>query len=140
MENMEGVNYVSQPAPEQATNGAAGLDIRAATSMTLKPGKVSMIPTGWGVELPLGYEMQVRPRSSMAKEGLIIPNSPGTIDSDYRGEICVLMMPLGNKSVTINAGDRIAQAVVCAVADTYNVFGELGKTRRGSGGFGSTGV
>jgi dUTP pyrophosphatase len=101
-----------------------------------------MFPTGFAVEVPQGYELQVRSRSGLAKQGLFVTNSPGTIDSDYRGEICVLLSNLDpNRSYTVNRGDRIAQLVLCEVPRlSIQEVEELSSTERGEGGFGSTGA
>ncbi len=137
----------SLPLPAYATNGAAGADLRAnfATSerggMTLAPMERRLIPTGLSVEIPPGFEMQIRPRSGLAlKHGLGLANSPGTIDSDYRGALGVIVINLGAEPVTIAHGDRIAQAVVAPVAQATFEFSDiLTDTARGTGGFGSTG-
>jgi dUTP pyrophosphatase len=130
--------------PEYKTEGSAGADLRAClrASLCLGPGERAAIPTGLRVELPAGYEAQVRPRSGLAlQKGLTCLNSPGTVDSDYRGEIKVLLVNLGSESVTIESGDRIAQLVVAPVARARFVAAQsLDGTERGSGGFGSTGI
>ncbi|MFM2048262.1 MAG: hypothetical protein RI955_810, partial [Bacteroidota bacterium] len=123
---------------------AAGLDIRAFLSekIELKPMERKLIPTGLFIELPLGYEAQVRPRSGLAiKRGLTLVNTPGTIDSDYRGELCVPMINLSTENQTIESGDRIAQMVI-AKHETINwqEVNILTETQRGEGGFGSSGV
>jgi dUTP pyrophosphatase len=130
--------------PSYETRGAAGMDIRAAVDapMTLIPGKRALVPTGFVFEIPEGFEVQVRPRSGLAfKNGITCLNTPGTIDSDYRGEVKVLLINLGDQDFVIERGMRIAQLVVAPVvqarvegADTF------GETARGAGGFGSTGV
>lgn len=130
--------------PKMATGGAACFDLTAALDgeMTINPGEVIAIPTGLSCEVPEGFELQVRARSGLAlKSGLMLVNGIGTIDSDYRGEIKVIAYILGKNSLTIKAGDRIAQALVSAVApvDHYEVE-QLSVTDRGEGGFGSTGV
>lgn len=132
------------PLPGYATAGAAGMDLRAFLpdgSLTLEPGKVAMISTGLSVELPENTEMQIRPRSSMAlKQRIIIPNSPATIDEDYRGIIYVGLYLLGGDPVVLNHGDRFAQAVIAPVLKPKVIeVRELTATDRGSGGFGSTG-
>jgi len=130
--------------PRYATDGAAGADLCAAVDapLILAPGARAAVPTGFVVELPPGWEGQVRPRSGLAlRHGLTVTNAPGTIDSDYRGELKVLLVNLGAAPVEISRGDRIAQLVVAPVARA--VFREtdaLGATERGGGGFGSTGV
>ena len=132
------------PLPTKMSAEASGYDLHAAVqkSVTLMPGHRALIPTGLKIELPKGYEAQVRPRSGLAlKNGLTLLNSPGTIDSDYRGEIAVILVNLGQEPVTINRGDRIAQMVIQQVIDaSWRVVEELGATERGSGGFGHSGV
>ena len=132
-------------APAYATAGAAGLDLRAAlpadAPRTLQPGERAMIPTGFQIALPEGYEAQVRPRSGLAaKQGITCLNTPGTIDCDYRGEVSVILINLGQAAVEIARGDRIAQMVVAPVsrAELQEVE-SLDATTRGEGGFGSTG-
>lgn len=133
------------PLPSYETPGAAGADIRAnfpdRGSATLQPGERRLIPTGLAVEIPPGFEMQIRPRSGAAlKHGLSLPNSPGTIDSDYRGPLGVILINLGDTPVVVAHGDRIAQAVVAPVARAaFEVAQALTPTERGTGGFGSTG-
>lgn len=135
------------PLPAYETIGAAGADIRANFSyadrggVTLAPGERRLIPTGLAVEIPAGFEMQIRPRSGLAlKHGLGLLNSPGTIDSDYRGELGVILVNLGSAPYVIAHGDRIAQAVVAPVAQArFEEAGSLGGSSRGTGGFGSTG-
>lgn len=131
--------------PEYKTAGAAGADLCAylpSQNVTLSPGKSSLIPTGLFFEIPDGYEVQVRPRSGLAaKNGITVLNTPGTIDSDYRGEIKVILINLGEKDFTINDGDRIAQMVIAPVTTADFMFAEnLSETDRGSGSMGSTGV
>lgn len=128
--------------PSYETPGAAGMDICAAESLTLKPGTRQLVATGFALAIPEGYEIQVRPRSGLAfKQGISVLNSPGTIDSDFRGEIKVLLAHHGEEDFDIARGDRIAQIVVAPVQRaTLNEVDELGDTERGSGGFGSTGV
>jgi dUTP pyrophosphatase len=132
------------PLPAYATGGAAGADLRAAveSEMILGPGGRAVVPTGLVVEIPAGYEGQVRPRSGLAiKAGLTIVNAPGTIDSDYRGELKVLMINLGSDTVSIGRGDRIAQLLIAPVTRASFVETEaLSDSERGDGGFGSTGV
>ncbi len=132
------------PLPTYATEGAAGMDLRAFLPegpVTFEQGQMKIISTGFSVELPRGTEMQIRPRSGLAlKHGLIIPNSPGTVDEDYRGVVMVGLYLLGAAPLTINHGDRIAQAVIADVRRYPLVeVVELGETARGEGGFGSTG-
>ena len=129
--------------PEYQTPLSAGLDIRANLdeSVTLRPLERAMIPTGLFVELPEGYEMQIRPRSGLAaKHGITVLNSPGTIDADYRGEIKVILVNLSNEPFTIEAGERIAQMIVARYEQIeWQAVEELSTTERGAGGFGSTG-
>ncbi|MBL8066477.1 MAG: dUTP diphosphatase [Chthonomonadaceae bacterium] len=129
-------------APTLATEGSSGFDLRAAESLTLQPGSHRLIKTGLKIELPSGYEGQVRPRSGLAlRHGLTVLNSPGTIDSDYRGEIGVILINFGPKAVEIVSGDRIAQLVVQSVPVVrMSIAGKLATTDRGDGGFGSTGI
>jgi dUTP pyrophosphatase len=131
-------------APEYRTEGSAGADLRAHIEepLSLSPGQRAAVPTGIRIQLPPGFEAQVRPRSGLALEkGLTCLNSPGTIDSDYRGEIKVILVNLGSETATIAGGDRIAQLVVAPVTRArFEASGPLGETRRGSGGFGSTGA
>lgn len=131
------------PLPSYATEGSAGMDIRAAVKdeLIIEPGKVSLVPTNLSVEIPKGYEIQVRPRSGLAANHSIgILNSPGTIDSDYRGEIKIILMNFGDQPFTIHKGDRIAQLVVSKVYSAKITETEnLNSSRRGEGGFGHTG-
>lgn len=131
-------------APEYKTGGSAGADLRACleASVTLAPGERAAIPTGLRIELPSGYEAQVRPRSGLAlQKGLTCLNSPGTVDSDYRGELKVILVNLGREPATIGTGDRIAQLVIAPVARArFEEAESLISTERGSGGFGSTGT
>ncbi|TNF00151.1 MAG: dUTP diphosphatase [Deltaproteobacteria bacterium] len=134
------------PLPSYETLWAAGADIRACLGpgeeMVIKPGERVLIPTGLAMEIPQGYEIQVRPRSGLSlKTGLLIVNSPGTIDSDYRGELKVIMGNLGQNDEIIKHGDRVAQLLVAPVVQAkFEVVDELTETKRGAGGFGSTGV
>jgi dUTP pyrophosphatase len=132
------------PAPAYATDGAAGADVCAAVTddLVLEPGERSAVPTGLVLEIPAGYEAQVRPRSGLAlRYGLTVINTPGTIDSDYRGELKVLLVNLGLEPVTVCRGDRIAQLVIAPVTRSEFVeTEELSASPRGAGGFGSTGV
>ncbi|MEQ9506715.1 MAG: dUTP diphosphatase [Hyphomonas sp.] len=131
--------------PAYETSGSAGMDVRAAVPeaepMVLAPGARAMVPTGLSVAIPEGYEIQVRPRSGLAaKHGLTCLNTPGTIDSDYRGEIKVILINLGSEAFTIQRGERIAQLVLAPVTQLgWQQVSELGETERGAGGFGSTG-
>ena len=136
------------PLPAYETAGAAGADIRAnlmpedrAVGFILDPMHRAILPTGIRVEIPVGYEMQIRPRSGLAvKFGITVPNSPGTIDSDYRGPLGVALINLGSEPYTVRHGDRIAQIVVAPVVQSgFEVVEKLGETARGAGGFGSTG-
>lgn len=131
------------PAPAYQTEGAAGLDLIAAldTPLDLAPGARALVPTGLKLEIPQGYEAQVRPRSGLAlKHGVSVLNAPGTIDCDYRGEVKVLLINHGAESWRIARGERIAQLVVAAVAHArIEIVAHLGETARGAGGFGSTG-
>lgn len=133
------------PLPAYQTAHAAGLDLLAAVPETaplvLEPGKYALVPTGLSIALPEGYEAQVRPRSGLAaKHGVTVLNAPGTIDADYRGEICVLLINHGTKPFTIRRGERIAQMVIALVVQAECVpVASLSPTGRGSGGFGSTG-
>jgi dUTP pyrophosphatase len=131
------------PLPRYGTSAAAGLDLQAALRETvvLAPGERALIPTGFALELPIGYEGQVRPRSGRAlREGLSLVNSPGTIDADYRGEVGVIAINHGQLPISIGRGDRIAQLVVAAIVQTEVVeCVALTETSRGEGGFGHTG-
>ena len=134
------------PLPSYETSLAAGADIRACLgegeSMVLKPGERNLVPTGLSMEIPAGYEVQIRPRSGLSlKTGLLVVNSPGTIDADYRGEVKIILGNLGNNDEVINHGDRIAQMVLAPVVQAkFEITSELTETKRGEGGFGSTGV
>ena len=134
--------------PQYETAGSAGADLRAnlkpedrATGFTLDPMRRAIIPTGIHIAIPMGYEMQIRPRSGLAlKFGISLPNTPGTIDSDYRGPLGVALINLGHDPYTIHHGDRIAQAVIAPVVQAgFAVVEVLDETERGEGGFGSTG-
>lgn len=131
------------PLPAPATPGSAGLDLRACvpTPVVLEPGRRALIPTGFCIALPPGFEGQVRPRSGLAlRHGLTMLNTPGTIDPDYRGEIAVVAVNLGQEPVTISRGDRIAQLVIAPVSRARLVpAAKLPPTGRGGGGFGHTG-
>lgn len=130
------------PLPEYETGGSAGMDVRASEPATIAPGKRQLVGTGFAFAIPEGYEVQVRPRSGLAlKKGVSVLNTPGTIDSDYRGEIKVILANLGDEDFVINRGDRIAQIVVAPVQRAHMTeVAELDDTARGSGGFGSTGI
>jgi len=127
--------------PGYETSASAGLDLRSVERICLAAGERTLVPTGLYIELPSGFEAQVRPRSGLAlKHGITVLNSPGTIDSDYRGQIGVILVNLGNEDFIINVGDRIAQMVIAPVTQIeLNEQDELSDTHRGSGGFGSTG-
>ena len=130
--------------PSYETVGSAGMDIAACIDddVTIEPGDMALIPTGFALAIPMGYEVQVRPRSGLAiKHGITLINSPGTIDSDYRGEVKVGLINHGKKAVTFKRGDRIAQMIVAPVIQaSFNVVESLDETERGDGGFGSTGM
>jgi dUTP pyrophosphatase len=135
--------YTTYP-PGYETAGAAGADLRAVLDqpLTIQPGERALIPTGIRIELPAGVEAQIRPRSGLAlKKGLTLLNAPGTIDSDYRGEIKIIVINLGNQTVRLETGDRIAQMVLAPVLRASFVEApSISTTRRGEGGFGSTGT
>lgn len=132
------------PLPEHASPGSAGSDLRAAIDgeLVLSPGERLAVPTGLVLEIPPGWEGQVRPRSGLAlRHGVTLANAPGTIDSDYRGEVKVLLVHLGQEPLTIRRGDRVAQLVVARVERVeWDEAETLGESGRGDGGFGSTGV
>jgi len=129
--------------PRYMTELAAGMDVQALVDqpIILLPGERCLVPTGLAMAIPPGFEIQVRPRSGLAiKNGIALVNSPGTIDADYRGEIQIILINLGNENFTIHSGDRIAQLVLAPVCQAeLSVVGELAGTERGSGGFGHTG-
>ena len=129
------------PLPSYATPGAAGMDVVAAEDLDLAPGQRHAVATGFRVAIPEGYEIQVRPRSGLAfKHGISVPNTPGTIDSDYRGELKILLINHGTEAFAIRRGERIAQLVPAVVTlATFEEVDELADTDRGHGGFGSTG-
>ena len=141
VERVRGTPLVALPS--YATPGSAGADLRAAvtTPMCLQPGRFTLVPTGIRIELPQGMEGQVRPRSGLAmKTGVTVLNAPGTVDSDYRGEIGVLLVNLGQEPVELQPGERIAQLVVCPVVRAeFREVESVSPTDRGSGGFGHTG-
>jgi dUTP pyrophosphatase len=138
------VNKSNNKLPEYETELSAGMDVRAfvEASITLDPLDRTLVKTGLFVELPKGYEIQVRPRSGMAsKKGITVLNAPGTVDADYRGEIGVILVNLSNEDFTIDSGDRIAQLVVCKHEQPkIELSNTLGETQRGVKGFGSTGI
>ncbi len=136
------------PLPSYETVGAAGADLRANfppesrnEGLTLAPGDRALVPTGLAVEIPQGYEIQIRPRSGLAlKKGLALVNAPGTIDADYRGPLGVIVINLGQDPIQIEHGQRIAQAIVAPVVYAhFEIVGELAESARATGGFGSTG-
>lgn len=137
------VNRSKHELPEYATIHSAGMDIRAnlSSSIILKPLERKLIPTGLYIQLPEGYEAQIRPRSGLAiKKGITVLNSPGTIDADYRGEICVILVNLSNEDFEINDGERICQMIIGSYTKAdWNQVDELDTTERGEGGFGHTG-
>ena len=132
------------PLPAYATEGAAGMDLLAAVTapLVIPPGGRALVPTGLSIALPHGYELQVRPRSGLAlKNGITLPNSPGTIDEDYRGELGVIVLNTGSEAFTVERGMRIAQAVIAPVVRAaWREVAALPGTARGTGGFGSTGT
>lgn len=140
------VNRSPHPLPEYSTPGASGMDIHAWLSdgpITLNSLERRLIPTGLYMDIPYGYEVQIRPRSGLSlRQGLTVANTPGTVDSDFRGEVCVIMVNIGTEPVTVNDGDRICQMVVAPVMHvTWQDSGDtLSQTTRGAGGFGHTGV
>ena len=138
------INKSDNPLPEYETSGSAGLDLRAylKEQIALKPLQRVLVPTGLYIELPEGFEAQVRPRSGLAlKKGLSVLNSPGTVDSDYRGEIKIIIINLSNETTILNTGERIAQMVISEVERIILVeVEELNETKRGEGGFGHTGI
>jgi dUTP pyrophosphatase len=137
------LNQSSNPLPAYATSGSSGMDLRANLQepVILKPLERSLIPTGLFIELPEGFEAQVRPRSGLAiKQGLTCLNSPGTVDADYRGELKVIIINLSNEEQHINHGDRIAQMVIQKVEQVeWLLVQDISETQRGTGGFGHTG-
>ena len=132
------------PLPSYATAGAAGMDLLAAVTdpVTIPPGGRVLIPTGLAIALPAGHELQIRPRSGLAlRNGIVLPNSPGTIDEDYRGEVQVIVLNAGDQAFVVERGMRIAQGVVAPVLRaTWQEVESLDDTSRGAGGFGSTGT
>lgn len=138
------VNTGCQPLPAYATSQSAGMDLRAniESPITLHPMERTLVPTGIRIELPEGYEAQVRPRSGLAlKHGITVLNTPGTIDSDYRGELKVLLVNISNDDFVVNAGERVAQMVIARhETATWEEVEMLDETERGEGGYGHTGV
>jgi dUTP pyrophosphatase len=130
--------------PGYETAGAAGMDVEAGLeqSIEMSPGAIVLVPTGWAVSIPPGYELQVRPRSGLAvKHGITLVNSPGTIDSDYRGEVKIILANFGKQAFEIKRGDRIAQLVIARYEHIrWELVDSLDETDRGAGGFGSTGI
>lgn len=130
--------------PKYATEQSAGADLLAAIAedITIKPGERKLVPTGIALGLPVNFEAQVRPRSGLAlKNGITVLNTPGTIDADYRGEVCVILINLGQENFTISRGMRIAQMIIAPVTQgQWNIVTNLDETARGAGGFGSTGT
>lgn len=141
--NVKIINHSDNPLPQYATDGSSGMDIRAYLDkdIVLQPLQRILVPTGLFIELPQGYEIQVRPRSGLAiKQGLTCLNTPGTIDADYRGEIKVILINLSDEAQTIQSGDRIAQMVMQKVERiAWQPGTNINETERGAGGFGHTG-
>lgn len=141
--NVKIINKGTCPLPSYETVGAAGMDVRAnlSASVCVSPGERMLVPTGLYLEIPAGLECQVRPRSGLAlKKGITVLNTPGTIDSDYRGEVGVILINLSNENFTIEPNDRIAQLVFCPVIQVTLIETDaLESSERGTGGFGSTG-
>lgn len=141
--NINIINNSGHPLPQYETAHAAGMDLRAfiETEITIEPLQRVLVPTGLYIELPVGYEAQIRPRSGLAyKHGISIVNAPGTIDADYRGELKVLLVNLSDTDFVVNNGDRIAQMVIAKhETAVWNVVEELSGTERGAGGYGHTG-
>lgn len=143
--NVKVINRSNNPLPEYKTGGSAGVDLRAYLpegAVTLQPLERKLIATGLYIELPEGHEAQVRPRSGLAlKQGISVLNTPGTIDTDYRGEIGVILVNLSNEAFTVQPGERIAQMVISKFEQVdFSLADELKETERGAGGFGHTGV
>lgn len=135
------VVFSGKSEPFYATPGAAGMDLSASESCEIQPGRFKTVSTGIKVAIPCGYELQIRPRSGLAaKYGITVLNAPGTIDSDYRGEIKVILINHGPNTFIISPGDRIAQIVLAKVEQIEWVHGELDETSRSACGFGSTGI
>jgi len=144
---VRGARDADLPLPARATAGSAGLDLCAAVErdLVLAPGDRALVPTGFALAIPAGYEGQVRPRSGLAlRHGVFLPNAPGTIDSDYRGELSVILQNGGHEPFTVRRGERIAQLVIAAVItpvlDEVESAAALGSTERGGGGFGHSGA
>ncbi|MDD5679976.1 MAG: dUTP diphosphatase [Candidatus Omnitrophica bacterium] len=137
-------NAKDLPLPRYATSGSSGMDIYAAVNgeVIVKPGDIKLIPAGFYLAIPPGYEAEIRPRSGLAlKHGITVVNSPGTIDSDFRGLVCIILTNIGKESYTIKRGDRIAQMVFKeSIQAELDVREELDDTKRSAGGFGHTGI
>lgn len=144
MKEIKIINNSNNPLPKYATAGSAGMDLYAnlIAPVVIKPGARELIPTGLHISLPANLEAQIRPRSGLAfKQGLTVLNAPGTIDSDYRGDVGVILINLGSEDVTINSGDRIAQMIISKYEQiTWEEVDSLDDTERGSGGYGHTGI
>ena len=144
MPTVKVINKGGNPLPEYATEFSAGLDVRAANDepVVLAPLARAIVPTGLSLEIPRGYEVQVRPRSGLAaKKGVTVLHSPGTIDSDYRGEVCVILVNLSSEPFTVERGERIAQLILARYEQIqWEEVGEPSSSDRGEGGFGSTGT
>ena len=142
--NIRIVNKSNNDLPQYATKASAGIDLRAnlKADVIMRPLERTIIPTGLFMEIPVGFEAQVRPRSGLAiKKGITVLNTPGTIDADYRGEIMIILINLSNETFVVKHGERIAQMVIAAHEQAeWNLVDDLSQTERGSGGFGSTGV
>lgn len=142
--NIKIINKSNHPLPSYETIASAGMDLRASIEApkTLKPLERAIVKTGLFIELPIGYEAQIRPRSGLAaKKGVTVLNSPGTIDADYRGEIGIILVNLSNEDFTIENGERIAQMIISKhERAVFEEVKELSETDRGAGGFGSTGI
>ena len=132
------------PLPQKMSEHSSGFDLMAALGepLLIQPGDIALVPTGIALGIPPGYEGQIRPRSGLAaKHGLSVPNAPGTIDADYRGEIKVILINLGREAVTLKRGDRVAQLIIAAIPSvTLKEESDLDSTQRGEGGFGHTGI
>lgn len=143
MQKIKIINQSDNPLPHYATTGSSGMDLRAFLkgTVTLQPLERTLIPTGLFIELPQGYEAQIRPRSGLAiKQGITCLNTPGTIDADYRGEIKIILINLSNEIQSVQNGDRIAQMVIQKVEQVeWELSSEIEETERSAGGFGSTG-
>ncbi len=144
MINIKVINNSSNPLPNFSTSQSAGVDLRAnlPSSITISPGERKLISTGLFMQLPDGYEAQIRPRSGLAiKSGITVLNSPGTIDADYRGEVMVILINHSDENFVINSGDRIAQMIISKYEQfEWNVVESLEDTERGQGGFGHSGI